>query len=216
MVREAVATGKTVEEAIESACNKLNVQRENVKIEVLELPSKRLLGLLGVSNAKVRAVLKITADRQAELYLSGILGHMGITDYAIEMHVEEAAIYMNVQGNDLGLMIGHRGETLDALQLLASLAANRGEESYKRIYLDAGDYRKKREKTLTTLAQRLAINAVKSKRTTTLEPMNSYERRVIHTAVQEIKGAASWSVGSEPSRRVVIGIGRHEKHAHQQ
>ncbi|HCB99899.1 MAG TPA: hypothetical protein DEP42_01565 [Ruminococcaceae bacterium] len=104
MVREAVATGKTVEEAIESACNKLNVQRENVKIEVLELPSKRLLGLLGVSNAKVRAVLKITADRQAELYLSGILGHMGITDYAIEMHVEEAAIYMNVQGNDMSLI----------------------------------------------------------------------------------------------------------------
>jgi spoIIIJ-associated protein len=91
------------------------------------------------------------------------------------------------------------------MQYIVSLVANKGEEQYKRITLDTGSYRKKREKTLVSLAGRIAVNAVKTHRNTTLEPMNPYERRIIHTAVQEINGAASWSVGEDPNRRVVIG-----------
>ncbi|ADU28288.1 RNA-binding cell elongation regulator Jag/EloR [Ethanoligenens harbinense] len=211
MKREAVAAGRTVEDAIQAACEQLAAERNRVEIEVLQLPSKRLLGLLGASEAKVRATVEFTAEERADYYLSGILDRMGVSGYALESKAEGEDIDLNIQGENLGLVIGHRGETLDALQYLASLAANRGEESFKHISLDTGDYRKKREKTLYALAKRLALGAVKTKRTTTLEPMNPYERRIIHTAVQQVHGAASWSVGAEPNRRVVIGAEKQHK-----
>ena len=211
MKREAVAVGKTVEDAIRAACAQLNTEREKAEIEVLQLPSKRLLGLLGASDAKVRATVDYTVEERAVKYLSGVLDRMGIEKYQLESAANEEDIGLEVKGENLGLVIGHRGETLDALQYLVSLAANRGEESFKRISLDTGDYRKKREKTLYALARRLALGAVKNKRTTTLEPMNPYERRIIHTAVQQVNGAASWSVGIEPNRRVVIGAEKQRK-----
>ncbi len=213
MKREAVAAGRTVEDAIQAACDQLGAERDTLQIEVLQLPSKRLLGLLGASEAKVRATVEFTAEERARYYLSGILDRMGIQDYTLESKAEGEDIDLDVRGENLGLVIGHRGETLDALQYLSSLAANRGEESFKRISLDTGDYRKKREKTLYALAKRLALGAVKTKRTTTLEPMNPYERRIIHTAVQQVNGAASWSVGAEPNRRVVIGAEKQRKHS---
>lgn len=212
MKREVIATGKTVEDAIRVACEQLNAERDRIEVEVLQLPSKRLLGLLGASNAKIRATVELTVEERAKVFLSGVFDRMGIEEYTLDSHAEAGNVDLEVQGKNLGLIIGHRGETLDALQYLTSLAANRGEESFKRISLDSGDYRKKREKTLLALAKRLALNAVKSKRTTTLEPMNPYERRIIHTAVQQVNGAASWSVGAEPNRRVVIGVEKQRKH----
>lgn len=211
MKREAVATGRTVEDAIRAACEILGAERDTVEIEILELPSKRFLGLLGASDAKVRAVVELTVEQRANEYLKGILERMEIENFFLQSTKSENEIGLDIQGENLGLIIGHRGETLDALQYLTSLAANRGEETFKKITLDTGDYRKKREKTLYTLARRLALAAVKNKRTTTLEPMNPYERRIIHTAVQQVSGAASWSVGSEPNRRVVIGLQKQKK-----
>lgn len=211
MKREAVATGRTVEDAIHAACEQLGAERDRVEVEVLQLPSKRLLGLLGASDAKVRASMELTVEERAREYLTGILDRMGVEQYTLHSQTEGSDIEMDIQGENLGIVIGHRGETLDALQYLTSLAANRGEESFKRISLDTGDYRKKREKTLYALAKRLALTAVKNKRTTTLEPMNPYERRMIHTAVQQVNGAASWSVGAEPNRRVVIGVDKQRK-----
>lgn len=212
MKREAVATGRTVEDAIRAACEQLGAERDRIQVEVLQLPSKRLLGLLGASEAKVRATIELTVEERAKNYLAGILDRMNIPQYVLDGKVDGSDIDLEIRGENLGLVIGHRGETLDALQYLTSLAANRGEESFKRISLDTGDYRKKREKTLFALAKRLAIGAVKTRRTTTLEPMNPYERRIIHTAVQEVNGAASWSVGAEPNRRVVIGVEKQRKH----
>ncbi|MFT9057074.1 MAG: RNA-binding cell elongation regulator Jag/EloR [Ethanoligenens sp.] len=212
MKREAVATGRTVEDAIRAACEQLGAERDRIQVEVLQLPSKRLLGLLGASEAKVRATIELTVEERAKNYLAGILDRMNIQQYVLDGKVDGSDIDLEIRGENLGLVIGHRGETLDALQYLTSLAANRGEESFKRISLDTGDYRKKREKTLFALAKRLAIGAVKTRRTTTLEPMNPYERRIIHTAVQEVNGAASWSVGAEPNRRVVIGVEKQRKH----
>ncbi|MFT8889037.1 MAG: RNA-binding cell elongation regulator Jag/EloR [Ethanoligenens sp.] len=212
MKREAVATGRTVEDAIRAACEQLGAERDRIQVEVLQLPSKRLLGLLGASEAKVRATIELTVEERAKNYLAGILDRMDIPQYVLDGKVDGSDIDLEIRGENLGLVIGHRGETLDALQYLTSLAANRGEESFKRISLDTGDYRKKREKTLFALAKRLAIGAVKTRRTTTLEPMNPYERRIIHTAVQEVNGAASWSVGAEPNRRVVIGVEKQRKH----
>ena len=110
-----------------------------------------------------------------------------------------------LEGEHLGAIVGRRGETLDALQYLTTLVANRGEGDYQRITLNIGDYREKREKTLRSLARRMANQAVKTGRNMTLEPMNPYERRIIHTAVQDVKGVTSWSVGEEPNRKVVIG-----------
>lgn len=206
MNNEVVATGKTVEDAIESACEMLGADREKVDIEILELPSKRLLGLLGASDAKVKVTYKETVSQRAETYLSGILKLMSLPSVQIDMTENDDGVIFDLKGDGMGMIIGHRGETLDAIQYLVSLVANRGEEKYKRITIDTGNYREKREKTLTSLAKRIAQNSVRTHRSTTLEPMNPYERRIIHTAVQEIKGAASWSVGEDPNRRVVIGV----------
>jgi spoIIIJ-associated protein len=205
MKREAIATGHTVEEAIEAACKTLGVERDRVDFEIIELPAKRLLGLLGASEAKVKVVFQENVEERAKLFLQELLEKMELPGIMIESTEKDEGITLDLEGEGLGVIIGHRGETLDALQYLVSLAANKGEEQYKRITIDTGSYREKREKTLVSLARRIAINAVKTRHNTTLEPMNPYERRIIHTAVQEIRGAASWSVGEDPNRRVVIG-----------
>jgi spoIIIJ-associated protein len=204
--QEVIANGKTVDEAIKSACRILKTERERVEVEILELPSKRLLGLLGASGAKVKVTYEETVEERAENYLKSILDKMELGDVLVDNNENDEGITFDLKGEGLGVIIGHRGETLDAVQYLVSLVANRGEEKYKRITIDTGDYREKREKTLTALARRIAQNAIKTRRSTTLEPMNPYERRIIHTAVQEIRGASSWSVGEDPNRRVVIGI----------
>jgi spoIIIJ-associated protein len=205
MKREAIGTGRSVEDAIRAACETLGVEQDRVEFEILELPSKRLLGLLGASDAKVRVTYKETLKERAVSRLNMVLEKMDLPDVTIDATETENGIVLNMTGEGLGLIIGHRGETLDALQYLISLMANRGEEGYTRITLDTGNYREKREKTLTALARRIALSAVKTRRSTTLEPMNPYERRIIHTAVQGVHGASSWSVGEEPNRRVVIG-----------
>ena len=185
---------------------KLGIERDKVEFEILELPSKRLLGLLGATEAKVRVYVQETQESRGRDFLEGLLERMDLPDIAIESKETDENISFDLAGEGLGLIIGHRGETLDALQYLVSLVANRGEPQFKRVIVDTGNYREKREKTLTALARRIALSAVKTRRNTTLEPMNPYERRIIHTAVQEINGATSWSIGEEPNRRVVIGV----------
>lgn len=206
MKREVVATGKTVEDAINKACEMLGADRDSVEVDILELPTKRLLGLLGAQDAKVKVIYLESSKEHAKDYLKEILDKMDLKDVEIEESEDENGIIYNLKGEDPGFIIGHRGETLDALQYLVSLVANRDTEEYKRITLDTGDYRKKRETTLKALAKRIAQNSVRTHRNTTLEPMNPYERRIIHTAVQEVAGATSWSVGIDPNRRVVIGV----------
>lgn len=206
MKREVEATGKTVEEAINKACEMLGAERENVEVEILELPAKRLLGLLGAVNAKVKVSINEGTTEKAKDYLKEILEKMDLSDINIEESEDENGITFNLVGEDPGVIIGHRGETLDSLQYLVSLVANRDQEDYKRITLDIADYRKKREATLISLAQRIAQNSIRTHCSTTLEPMNPYERRIIHTAVQNIPGVTSWSVGIDPNRCVVIGI----------
>jgi spoIIIJ-associated protein len=205
MKREAIATGHTVEDAIQAACDILGVERDRTEFEIIDLPSKRLLGLLGASEAKVKVIFEESVEERAKTFLQQLLVNMDLSGVFIESTEKDDGIFIDLEGEGLGYIIGHRGETLDAMQYIVSLVANKGEEQYKRITLDTGSYREKREKTLVSLAGRIAVNAVKTHRNTTLEPMNPYERRIIHTAVQEINGAASWSVGEDPNRRVVIG-----------
>lgn len=205
MVKEAIATGATVEEAHANACAKLGVETTEAEFEILELPEKKRFGLFGGSPAKVRAYIRSTPADVAADYLREILTGMGLTDLKVEIRECESGADLVLTGEDIGFIIGHRGETLDALQYLASLVANHVEEAYYRITLDVGNYREKRKETLENLGKKMAARAVKTGRNASLEPMNPYERRIIHTAVQAVEGAKSWSEGEDLARHVVIG-----------
>ena len=137
-------------------------------------------------------------------YVKSVVDKMGIENVEVKATQYEKAVVIRIDGEGAGAVIGKRGETLDALQYLCGLCANRAEGDYCRVTLDAGNYRQKRKQTLEQLARRLANNAVKSRRAITLEPMNPYERRIIHATVSEVKGATSTSLGDEPNRYVVI------------
>lgn len=140
----------------------------------------------------------------AAAYLTEVIKAMEVKDFTITPKMREDTLVLLIEGSDLGVVIGRRGETLDSLQVLTGLAANRGEGEYVRVNLDSGNFREKRTKTLEELAVKMAKNAVRTGRSTTLEPMNPYDRRIIHAAVAGVEGAASTSIGEEPNRRVVI------------
>ena len=200
MTREAIAKGETVEIAFANACRELGVDTTEAECEILEMPTKKTFGLFGGSPAKVRAYIEENKPaEEAAAYLKNILREMGLPGVEIQIQEEEAGAALTLSGEDVGFIIGHRGETLDALQYLASLVANHVEDSYYRITLDVGNYREKRKETLESL------RAVKTGRNASLEPMNPYERRIIHTAVQTVEGAKSWSEGEDLARHVVIG-----------
>ncbi len=205
MLKEAIATGATVEEAHRNACAQLGVDPVDAEFEILELPEKKVFGLFGGSPAKVRAFLRETPVSVATEYLTKVLHAMGLSDVQIEAKENENNAELVLSGEGVGFIIGHRGDTLDALQYLTSLVANHVEESYYRITLDVGNYREKRQETLENLGKKMASRAVRTGRNLPLEPMNPYERRIIHTAVQTVEGAKSWSEGEDLSRHVVIG-----------
>ena len=207
MLKEAIATGATVEEAKENACKELGVETydDRIDFEIIEMQSKKVFGLFGGRPAKVRVFINQSATQAAEDFIRNIIEKMELTGITLSTKEEDNVITIDIEGDDVGFIIGRRGETLDALQYLACLAANRIDPAYKRVVINTGDYREKREKTLESLGRRLAIKAAKTGRKSVLEPMNPYERRIIHTAVQKIDGATSWSEGENMNRHVVIG-----------
>lgn len=205
MIKEAIATGDTVELAREAACRELGVETYDSEFEILEMPTKKTFGLFGGNPAKVRVFIESSPADAAANYLKTILASMGLRSVEISVTEEESGALLSLTGEDIGFIIGHRGETLDALQYLAGLVANHIDNSYYRITLDIGNYREKRKGTLEVLGKKMAAKAVKTGRNTSLEPMNPYERRIIHTAVQTVPGAKSWSEGEDTGRHVVIG-----------
>lgn len=212
MIREAIAKGDTVEQAFANACRELGVETTDAEFEILEMPTKKTFGLFGGSPARVRAYIEEPDPveerdpaEEAAAYLKNVLGEMGLSQASVEIQREEAGAALTLSGDDIGFIIGHRGETLDALQYLASLVANHVDGTYYRITLDVGNYREKRKETLEALGKKMAARAVKTGRNSSLEPMNPYERRIIHTAVQTVVGAKSWSEGVDQGRHVVIG-----------
>lgn len=204
-MKEAIGTGATVDAALDAACQAIGLGRDQVEFEILEMPVKKTFGLFGGAPAKVRVFVEDSPSQKALTYLQGLFDAIGIQQPEATVEEGEGCATITLDGEDVGFLIGRRGETLDALQYLAGLVANRGTEQYYRITLNSGNYREKREKTLSSLARRMAISAVRTGRKTSLEPMNPYERRIIHTAVQAVRGATSWSKGEEPNRHVVIG-----------
>lgn len=204
MLREAIATGETVEIAYQKALEMLGV--ESAEFEILENATKKTFGLFGGSPAKVRAYLKEESPAEkAAGYMRDVLQNMGLANVEIQIRETEEGAEFVLSGSDVGFVIGHRGETLDALQYLASLVANNADDRYYRITLDVGNYREKRKETLESLGKKMAQKSLKTGRNNSLEPMNPYERRIIHTAVQQVEGVKSWSEGEDLNRHVVVG-----------
>ena len=204
MTKMIEVSGKTEEEAIAAGLEQLGKTRDEVSVEVMERSKKGVLGI-GRTDAVVRLSYEV-ADTQrdrVERYLRGLLDCMGIEADIEITERENGGLVANLSGPTMGAVIGRRGETLDAIQHLVNYSVNRGSEKMH-ISVDAENYRSKREESLVRLAEKMAAKAVKYKRSMALEPMNSYERHVIHTALQNYEGVSTASTGVEPNRRVVV------------
>ena len=205
MIRSIEVTGKTEEEAISSALEQLSMSRDEVSVEIVERAKSGFLGI-GSTPAVVRVSYEVidTQREKAERFLRGLLEHMG-TDADIDINErEDGGLNINLSGSGMGAIIGRRGETLDAIQHLVNYSVNRGLDKRLHINVDAENYRSKREDSLVRLAEKRAAKAIKYQRSMALEPMNSYERHVIHTALQNYEGVSTASTGVEPNRRVVV------------
>ena len=264
MIHEAIATGNTIDEALENAKKQLGAPADaDVRTEIVAMPQKKILGLFGGSPAKAKAwyetpdapvkaekpqqapkaekapapkaekaapapavetevkeekaveLKKVNIAESAALtsaaeYLTAVLKGMGVAELSIEAFrtAEDEIIFELDCGDDYGVVIGRRGDTLDSIQYLTRLVANKQkqESEYLRITINVGNYREKRKTTLRELAKKNSEKVLKYGRNVTFEPMNPYERRIIHTAVQEIEGVTSYSVGVDAGRRVVIAL----------
>lgn len=201
-------SAKTIEEAVELALAELGVKAERANVEVLEQPAKAFLGLIGGKLARVRVTVQpVDAIKVAKDFLEQVCKTMKLS-VAIEKMTAEDHVVLSLRGNDLGALIGKHGQTLDALQYLVNLAANRDSEERVRIVVDVEDYRKRRADTLTQLACRLADKVKRRGEKVVLEPMTAHERKIIHTALQNDHRIATYSEGEEPYRKVVIALKR--------
>lgn len=200
-------TGKTVEEALRLALIELEATEDEVKVEVLEEGAKGLSKIFSRKEAKIKVELKEPAIRIAEEFLYEILENMNILA-KLKSRIEGKNLYIDMEGKDMAVLIGRRGQTLDSLQYLISLVVNKNREEYLRIVLDTENYRKKRKETLEKLAHKLAYKAKKLRRDIVLEPMNPYERRIIHATLQSNPSVSTRSQGEEPYRKVIIFLKR--------
>ena len=205
-------TGKTVEEAYQAALAELGLPESRVSYEVIEEPSKGFLGIIGGKLAKVRVTVReLSPLEKAENFLKEIFSSMHL-DVKMEREDKEESYIFNLVGENLGILIGKHGQTLDALQYLTNLAANRGLLEEKiRIILDVENYRSRREETLRRLAGRLADKVRRTGEKVMLEPMNRHERKIIHMALQDNYRVVTYSAGDEPYRKVVIEPKNHKE-----
>ena len=208
MIKSIEVSGKTEDEAVEAALEQLGLVRDDVSVEIVERAKTGFLGLKN-SPAVVKILYEAGEDRTQRVhdFLKGLLERM---DVEADMEISESGGVINVtlKGKDPGSLIGRRGETLDAIQHLTNYMINRGSSGRLRVNLDAENYRQRRNETLESLASRTAGKVIKYRRNLTLDPMNAYERHVIHTALQDYENISTYSVGSEPNRRIVIAYGR--------
>ncbi len=240
MIKTLEKSARTEDEAIAAALAELGMDRDDVSVEIVERAKSGFLGI-GASPAVIRvsyeaedepaapaapkaeapaaaakaapaAVVDENEDyAEIRKFLTGLLERMGVTaDIEISPR-ENGGVNVNLSGSGMGAIIGRRGETLDAIQHLTNYVVNRGSEKRLHISVDAECYRSKREESLTRLAEKMAEKAIKYKRSMALEPMNSYERHVIHTALQNYEGVTTSSTGVEPNRRVVVSYVKPDK-----
>lgn len=205
-MKSVVKLGKTVDEAVQEALIELNAKEEDVEIEIIEEPSKGFLGLIGTKDATVKVSVVYDPKEIADVFLTKVLNSMDI-DAAIIIKRKDDKLFIDItdiSSTDKGIVIGKRGNTLDAIQYLLNIAINRNKDSYIKVIIDIEGYRDKREQTLIRLASKMAEKSKHTKRPIKLEPMNPYERRIIHFALQKVQNVTTYSEGKEPYRRVVI------------
>ncbi|MGL5633906.1 MAG: RNA-binding cell elongation regulator Jag/EloR [Sarcina sp.] len=198
--------GKTVDEALKIALKEFEVTEDKVEYTITDEGSKGLFSFIGARPAKIRVTLKKKPVEEAMNFLRELLNKMGI-EAEVSLDEKKNQAYYNISGENIGNAIGYRGETLDAIQYLLSAYVNKDRKNgYKKVVLDAGAYRQKREETIKKLALKTAYKAKKFNRTIKFEPMNPYERKIIHTILQEDKQVITYSEGTEPYRRVVVSL----------
>ena len=202
-MREVTASGQTVEEAIQSALEQLNITQEEANIEVIDEGKKGFLGLFGSSISVVKVKEKTNRIEETEQYLNNIMKHLEL-DISIEKEIEDQHVTFNLTGDKIAILIGKRGKTLNALQYLTHLVLNKKNEEYYKVTVDAEGYRERREEVLVELAHKMAEKALYLKRKVMLEPMPAYERKIIHSTLQERNDVTTYSDGIEPHRSIII------------
>ncbi|MGV3138392.1 RNA-binding cell elongation regulator Jag/EloR [Brevibacillus agri] len=202
-MKKVVATAKTIDDAVQKALLELGVPREKASIRVLEEPSRGLFGLIGAKDAKVEVEFHFDPVAQGRDFLQDVLSNMKV-NAKVETRTNEEGILFDIQGSNLGIIIGRRGQTLDSLQYLVNVVANRHADKHVRITLDAENYRMRRKETLEQLADRVAKKALSTRRDVRLEPMSAAERKVIHAFLQKRADVVTFSEGDEPNRYIVI------------
>ena len=199
-------TGKTVEDARTEALIKLGTTSDQIEVEILEKGSSGFLGI-GSKPAVIRVRRKFTMEDCVRDFLTQGFDGMELTvDISVEVEEDNHTVNVELKGDEMGVLIGKRGQTLDSLQYLTSLALNRHTDEYVKVKLDTEDYRKRRKETLENLAKNIAYKVKRTKRPVSLEPMNPFERRVIHSTLQNDKYVSTHSEGEEPHRHVVVTL----------
>lgn len=201
-------SAKTVDDAITKALIELETTSDKLVYEVVDKGSAGFLGI-GAKPAIIRARKEVTLEDKATGFLKQVFDAMSLpVEIEISYNDEEKEMSINLSGEDMGILIGKRGQTLDSLQYLVGMVVNKGSEGYIRVKLDTENYRSRRKETLETLAKNIAYKVKRTKRSVSLEPMNPYERRIIHAALQNDKYVTTRSEGEEPFRHVVIALKR--------
>ena len=195
-------SAKTTDEAIRLALVELGLHRDEVEVEVLEEGSKGIFGI-GAKNAVVKVTQIVNLEGRARDFLNNIFTTMGLR-VELDIKSEGKVMTINLIGDNMGIIIGKRGDTLDALEHLVNLCVNKGDGEYVKVILDTENYRARREQTLVKLAKNLASSVTRNNKKITLEPMHSNERRIIHATLQNHPNVDTFSIGDEPNRKVVI------------
>ena len=215
MTKSIEVSGRTEEDAIELALEQLGLTRDDVSVEILERAKS---GFLGIKNtpALVKVMYEATEERteRVESFLKGLFERMGV-DVGMDITESDSAIDIALTGKEPGALIGRRGETLDAVQHITNYVINRGSSGRIRVNLDAENYRQRRNETLESLAVRTAEKVQKYRRNMSLDPMNAYERHIVHSALQEYENVSTYSIGTEPNRRIVVAYGRSGSERHE-
>lgn len=204
MIKVIEAKGDSIDAAIQNALNELGCDRDEVSVEVVQKPKSGFLGI-GKQPAIVKVTYQASPAGKAKDFLAGLLNRFGTpAQIDVTENEEEKTIHLELSGDNMGAIIGRRGDTLDAFQYLTSIVTNKDEDERWRVTVDTENYRAKREAALIALANKTAQKALKYKKGVALEPMNPHERRIIHSALQEVEGVTTYSTGSEPNRKVIV------------
>lgn len=201
-------SAKTKDDAITEACKRLGVPSDKLKFDVIDEGTNGFLGI-GAKPVIIKAYKKVTVEDITKDFLNDVFSAMNLSVVLdINFDEEKKSLDINLNGDEMGVLIGKRGQTLDSLQYLVSLVVNKNSEDYIRVKVDTENYRNRRKETLENLAKNIAFKVKRTKRSVTLEPMNPFERRIIHSALQNDKYVSTHSEGEEPFRKVVVTLKR--------